>query len=432
MTKPAQKPKSRPGSAGKAGPAAPQRSLGKRVMFSLVPALLLFGALELVLRGLGVPADLATIGEFDFPPRELYGQSFLRDPELFWRLAPDYNGPWSMYKSRYTHERSVPPDEMRKRVENFPDAGYYRRVSWEINSAGCRGALPRADQRVVLFVGSSVTFGWGVRAEDSFPGLIRGRLEQEPDSQWSVVNAGVPGYSSYQCLRHLEELLPKFKPRVVVVEVGINDGVWAPGLPDAQMAGVLVDSWTSRLIRSSHVLFAANGLLHGTGRHAPPADVPPDERFFYSSMFVPGHVRVSEEEFRANIGAMEQSADGAGAAILFLFPGLYNEYGDKRLVKSVRFSHPREVKIVDAIHAAAGSDPVDYFLPYDEAHLSVKGHRLVADTIWERLTGENLLQAAQDGTNDSGADAGTESAAPALKEESRPDRASPSRQESPP
>jgi len=432
MTKPTRKPKSRPGPAGNTGPAAPKRSLGKRIAFSLIPALLLFGALELVLRGLGVPADLATIGEFDFPPRELYGQAFLRDPELFWRLAPDYNGPWSMYKSRYTHERSVPSDEMRKRVENFPDAGYYRRVTWEINSAGCRGALPRADQRVVLFIGSSVTFGWGVRAEDSFPGLVHGKLEQERDSNWSVVNAGVPGYSSYQCRRHLDELLPKFKPHVVVVEVGINDGVWAPGLPDARMAGVLVDSWTSRLIRSSHVLFAANGLLHETGRNAPPADVSPDERFFYSSMFVPGHVRVSEDEFRANVGAMEESADRAGAAILFLFPGLYNEYGDKRLVKSVRFSHPREVKIVDAILTAAGSDPVDYFLPYDEAHLSVKGHRLVADMIWERLTGENLLQAAHENTKASGAVGAAENAAPALKEESQVDRPSSSRQEDPP
>ncbi len=368
----------------------------KRVLFALLPVIVILGGAELLLRALGIPEAKYTIGEFGFPPPILYETAFRHDPVRFWRLTPEYSGPWEMYKSKYTFERNISPNVIRDRVRDFPDASYYRTVTWGVNADGFRGPDAERGKQVVLFLGSSVTFGWGVRAADSFPALIGQQLALAGNADWTVINAGVPGYSSYQCLKYLEEITARIQPRIIFVEVGINEGVWSPGFPDKLTAAVLEDTFAARCVRTSNLLFAINQQLRGAARGAEPSELPaPTKRFFYTSMYVPGHVRVPEEDFLENLASFEALAHEAGAEIYFLFPGLYNEYGEKQLVKSVKYSHPREIDLVETLSSAArtsGTNLDAYFLPYDEAHLSIKGHRIVAERIWARLTSDAVVK----------------------------------------
>ena len=51
--------------------------------------------------------------------------------------------------------------------------------------------------------------------------MVRKGLEKAfPKAPFETLNAGVPGYSSFQGMLYLETILPRFRPDVVVAEYG--------------------------------------------------------------------------------------------------------------------------------------------------------------------------------------------------------------------
>lgn len=358
----------------------------KRLVYSLIPAVLLFGSAEIALRALRLPREKYVQQRFHFPTEQLYRTAMRRDANRFWRLAPNYDGPWRL--NELGDSQAVPNDLNRSAGpdERGPRNDYLRTVTWEVNELGFRGRRHDSDKRLILFLGSSVTFGWGVRADDCFVGLVRQRLVEHGYDDWDVINAGVPGYTSHQCLRYLEEIQHKITPDIIIVECGINDGIWAPGLRDRDITLAERKGWAERIVESSNLLRVLAYLARGGTTEAGTEPFDPTRPFYHSRMFVPGKSRVSEAEFKSNLQSVERHAERLAAHVYFIFPGLYNEYGRGELAKAVRFSHANEIEIVGPIHEQSGSDLSEYFLPNDEAHLSLMGHRFVADLIWQRLT----------------------------------------------
>jgi acyl-CoA thioesterase I len=84
-------------------------------------------------------------------------------------------------------------------------------------------ADPSADAPVVLFLGDSLTAGYGLPVEAAYPSLIQARL-RKAGYAWRVVNAGVSGDTSAGALSRLDWLL-KQRVDVMVVALGGNDGL---------------------------------------------------------------------------------------------------------------------------------------------------------------------------------------------------------------
>jgi acyl-CoA thioesterase-1 len=74
---------------------------------------------------------------------------------------------------------------------------------------------------VVLFVGTSLTAGYGLPSDDAFPGLVQQRIDAE-GLRFLVVNAGVSGDTSAGGLRRIDWLL-RLPIAVLLVELGAND-----------------------------------------------------------------------------------------------------------------------------------------------------------------------------------------------------------------
>jgi len=70
---------------------------------------------------------------------------------------------------------------------------------------------------VVVFFGDSITQGYGVRAEESFPSLVAS------DLGIAMVNAGVTGDTTAGGLARLERDVLPHQPRLTLVEFGGND-----------------------------------------------------------------------------------------------------------------------------------------------------------------------------------------------------------------
>lgn len=77
------------------------------------------------------------------------------------------------------------------------------------------------DRPVVLFLGTSLTAGYGLPSDEAFPALIQQRIDAAGLS-YRVVNAGVSGDTSAGGLRRIDWLL-RLPLAVLVVELGAND-----------------------------------------------------------------------------------------------------------------------------------------------------------------------------------------------------------------
>ena len=89
----------------------------------------------------------------------------------------------------------------------------------------------------ILVLGDSVTFGHGSVGEHTYPRLLEDQLRAwQPDVDWQVWNAAVPGYNTSQELAHLLEVGPAYRPDLVVVgffdhDLVDNHPIARPGAP---------------------------------------------------------------------------------------------------------------------------------------------------------------------------------------------------------
>jgi len=86
------------------------------------------------------------------------------------------------------------------------------------------GAAPSAaSERVIVAFGDSLTAGFGVPADQTYPALLGERLRREGYA-YKVVNAGVSGDTTAGGLRRVDWAL-RLKPEIVILELGVNDAL---------------------------------------------------------------------------------------------------------------------------------------------------------------------------------------------------------------
>jgi acyl-CoA thioesterase I len=82
-------------------------------------------------------------------------------------------------------------------------------------------SAPPEEPPVILFVGTSLTAGYGVLPQDAFPALIEARL-RETGAPHRVVAAGRSGETSAEALARMDRVLAR-RVDVLVLESGAND-----------------------------------------------------------------------------------------------------------------------------------------------------------------------------------------------------------------
>ncbi|UCE02528.1 MAG: hypothetical protein JSW67_14995 [Candidatus Latescibacterota bacterium] len=132
-------------------------------------------------------------------------------------LAPDYK----FYPGICT---TAPGYDLRLK-RNY--SGVQGKVPMRTSNLGLRNPPvfeKRTTESRILFLGDSVTFGWGVPDEDVFPRLIEGELRNH-GRDVVVINAAVIGFSTWDQLRYLELDGMELGPDLVVVCVSNNDNL---------------------------------------------------------------------------------------------------------------------------------------------------------------------------------------------------------------
>ena len=185
-------------------------------------------------------------------------------------------------------------------------------------------AVPTEDDRpVVLFLGTSLTAGYGLPEDEAFPALIQNRLDSL-DYDLRVQNAGVSGETSAGGLARLDWLLRQ-PVAVLVLELGANDG----------LRGLDIDAMRSNL----------QAIIDRT------RDAYPDVRIIVAGMEAPPNL---------------------GPRFTGLFRETFVELAERNDAARIPF-------LLDGVAA------VPELNQSDGIHPTAAGHRILADNVWAVL-----------------------------------------------
>jgi lysophospholipase L1-like esterase len=272
----------------------------------------------------------------------------------------------------------------------------YRSPTITINDAGFRAGQsedPRA-VAIVLTLGDSTTFGWGVRDDETYPHYLEEILNASRTQKLRVINAGVPSYTSLQALIYLRELLPRIRPDVVVINEMWND-IWYSSIKNwfpEMLIWRRPKAWRTFLLKYSAVYRA---IALGADDEAHEVDVFNEKALQY-------HVE--------NVGLMLDECEKAGVAVLIAYPPFEPEHLQDRWPRAGqrRFSrdfianlHDRYSAALESLAKQRGITPIAHDLmgspkPYpslfiDFMHPTASGNRRMAQAIAAAVEGQKVL-----------------------------------------
>jgi len=341
-------------------------SRGRKILFGVAPLLILILMLEIALRLFGFSYDSFFAQAFWW--KRFSGQPiYQRDPVRFWRLRPYANS----------------------------DLNPESRDTQLINSMGLRDdEFPMEKQPGelrVITMGDSCTFGDGVANWETYANVLEDMLSKNiPGKSVQVINAGVPGYTSYQVRQYLERELLKFKPDLVVIYVGFNDNVPAAnGITDAERGEVGAVVWEAQkllnALRSYQVvkylvMRAKQRLFPGVNPEAQNPEGVEHQIF-----------RVPFEDFVKNLVAIKRFGDSKGFKTLIMTLPHEFPYEPERNGYIRQAAQEGGIPLLDLFkimkeYQAAGED---LFTP-DGGHPNELGHRRIAENIYRRMVQMDL------------------------------------------
>jgi len=140
---------------------------------------------------------------------------------------------------KYATQIKVPSDDPRVVHEHRPNGkAFLMGVKVTTNSFGLREgerslAKPPGTYRIVA-LGDSITMGWGVRQNMTYPVQLERRLNAQPPKgfpaglHYEVLNLGVGNYNTVQEVMRLRNLGLPFNPDLIILGYFINDAEPTP------------------------------------------------------------------------------------------------------------------------------------------------------------------------------------------------------------
>jgi len=118
---------------------------------------------------------------------------------------------------------------------------------------------PANDPFTIVFLGDSLTEGYGLEEAESFPSLVGEKLKADNLDNVSIINAGISGSTSASGLGRLQWYI-RSQPDLMILALGANDG----------LRGLSVEEMKSNLSKTIDYAIANDVKVILTGMQIPP------------------------------------------------------------------------------------------------------------------------------------------------------------------
>jgi len=296
--------------------------------------------------------------------------------EAFLRIKNSAQDVYDIEMWRYSKELKQQSNNPVLGHEHIPSSSaVLQNTLIEINSLGLRGKeIPEdsAPTRRILFLGSSITLGWGVPEKETLSARLEDMLGNGKDVQ--VLNSGIGNYNT---VRYVERFLSRhtgLNPTDIVVQYFLNDaesltqggGNWF--LRNSQLAVTL---WT-----------VANRYLTPSGERS----------------LVEHYKKVYQEDapgYRDMVGSLQRLADYAKQKNIRLFfvmtPDIHNleNYQFGFIHEQMRaLASSMEYRFIDLLPDMENITPTEIWAMPGDPHPNSFGHKIMAEAIYPYLAGK--------------------------------------------
>ena len=117
-----------------------------------------------------------------------------------------------------------------------------------------------AAEHTLLVHGDSLSAGFGLNHGEDWPSMLQKDLDTQQPNTWRVVNTSISGETTTGGLLRFEKILETYKPNIVVLELGANDG----------LRGGSLSTMRKNLASMINAAKAINARVLLIGMHIPP------------------------------------------------------------------------------------------------------------------------------------------------------------------
>jgi lysophospholipase L1-like esterase len=231
----------------------------------------------------------------------------------------------------------------------------------------------------VLLLGDSCAFGWGIYPFEQTIGPQLEQLLATDRGRPEVINLAQPGYSTAQGLLLFRYWFPELRPDFVVLYFGWNDVFPTLGMTDTEIlrlipvaASPLAQGMMKTALYKTFAWVASPSPLQ---QPEPPSVSP-----------TPTHIRVPLDESVANVRAMIDASNAAGARVLIIVPGHGLQFRHRELHidafnRAIATSLHGNATLVPLPAMEAGDYRAASYFTGDGFHPSARGARYIADAL---------------------------------------------------
>jgi len=297
---------------------------------------------------------------------------------IFYPRLADYN----MEMWRYAAYGKIPGNSARLSHKHRPGASFRNLygVSVDINSKGLRDreyeyAKPSGCRRI-LAIGDSITFGWGVDADQTYPKLLEEKLNLRKDPwTWQVINAGVGNYQIADELEFLKAEGLKYDPDIIVLGYFIDDAKINPRI---QPCFLKAHSYLYGFITAhiNNILVRWNDNMHFYN--------------YYQGLYAPGSG--SRKNFERCAAELKKiAADKNIPVFVALIPELHRLDGypfqNIHDYVSQQFSGQPKIKILDLLpYFDKAVPPEKYWVSKEDQHHNAMAQRIIMEAIYPEVS----------------------------------------------
>ncbi len=236
----------------------------------------------------------------------------------------------------------------------------------------------------IMTMGCSTTFGWGVDDSESYPARLEAMLKEEGHRKAEVINAGQPGYTSFQGRWLWETVARDYQPDVVLLGFIVQDA------RKAQYSDL------SQALQQGSSEFLKHNLLYKWRLYLLLKSMKDDDVIRTKERDEDGDegvYRVSGQQYLDNLRALRADIEGTGATVVhFGYPLERVGYTkDHRNWLRIEAEQSGLLHFDPSAEIEALTRRQELYFPTDKGHANAAGNDAIARSVLRFLEGSGLL-----------------------------------------